>query len=247
MTPALEARNLSISFGGVEAVRSVDLRIAPGERRVVMGPNGAGKTTLFHLLGGQLVPTAGDILLGDENVTALPPWRRARRGLSRTFQISRVFLPLTVWDNLLIAVSGIAGFGAHAFRRAGADASAANRIDALLERWSLGDRRNTVVSELSYGSQRLLEIALAFAPSPRVVMLDEPTAGLSAGEREMVAGRLKALPRDVTLLLTDHDMDVVFEVADRIMVLDRGRAIADGTAAEIRVNRDVADVYLGQI
>ena len=247
MTLALEARNLSISFGGVEAVRSVDLRIARGERRVIMGPNGAGKTTLFNLLGGQLQPTAGQVLLGDEDITALPPWRRARRGLSRTFQISRVFLPLTVWENLLIAVSGISGFGSHTFRKAGSDKPAARRIDELLERWSLGEHRATPVQALSYGVQRLLEIALAFAASPQVVMLDEPTAGLSTGERAMVASRLKSLPRDVTLLLTDHDVDVVFEVSDRIMVLDRGRAIADGTPTEIRADPDVLDVYLGNI
>ncbi|HKS64261.1 MAG TPA: ABC transporter ATP-binding protein [Xanthobacteraceae bacterium] len=247
MTLALEARNLSISFGGVEAVRNVDLRVTRGERRVIMGPNGAGKTTLFNLLGGQLRPTAGQVLVGDQDITALPPWRRARRGLSRTFQISRVFLPLTVWENLLIAVSGISGFGPRAFRKAGADKPAARRIDELLERWSLGEHRATPVQALSYGVQRLLEIALAFAASPQVVMLDEPTAGLSTGERAMVASRLKSLPRDVTLLLTDHDMDVVFEVSDRIMVLDRGRAIADGTPAEIRANPDVLDVYLGNI
>jgi branched-chain amino acid transport system ATP-binding protein len=247
MTLALEARNLSISFGGVEAVRSVDLRVARGERRVVMGPNGAGKTTLFNLRGGQLRPTVGQVFVANEDISALPPWRRARRGLSRTFQISRVFLPLTVWENLLIAVSGIAGFGPFAFRRAGSDAASARRVGELLERWGLGDHRATPVQELSYGAQRLLEIALAFAPSPQVVMLDEPTAGLPAGERTMVASRLKSLPRDVTLLLTDHDMDVVFEVSDRILVLDRGRAIADGTPEEIRANREVLDVYLGNI
>jgi branched-chain amino acid transport system ATP-binding protein len=247
MTVALEARNLSISFGGVEAMRNVDLRVAAGERRVVIGPNGAGKTTLFNLLGGQLRPTTGYVFIGDENVTQLAPWRRARQGLSRTFQISRVFLPLTVWENLLIAVSGIRGFGHASFRKAGTDLPSARRIDELLERWELGPHRTTLVQELSYGAQRLLEIALAFAPSPLVVMLDEPTAGLSAGERAMVTNRLKSLPRDVTLLLTDHDMDVVFEVSDRITVLDRGRAIAEGTPAEIRANRDVLDVYLGNI
>jgi branched-chain amino acid transport system ATP-binding protein len=247
MTFALEARNLSISFGGVDAVRGVDLCVAPGERRVVMGPNGAGKTTLFNLLGGQLRPTEGEILLGGSAVTALPPWRRARQGLSRTFQISRVFLPLTVWENLLIAVSGIAGIGVSCLRSARADKASARRIDALLEAWELGAHRATPVQELSYGTQRLLEIALAFGPSPQVVMLDEPTAGLSIGERAMVTSRLKSLVRDVTLLMTDHDMDVVFEVGDHITVLDRGRKIADGTAAEIRANPDVLDVYLGNV
>jgi branched-chain amino acid transport system ATP-binding protein len=177
----------------------------------------------------------------------MPPWLRARRGLSRTFQISRVFLPLTVRENLLIAVSGIAGFGPGAFLKAGADETYAHRIDELIERWGLGEHRAMPVQELSYGAQRLLEIALAFAPSPQVVMLDEPTAGLSVGERAMVTSRLKSLPRDVTLVLTDHDMDVVFEVSDRILVLDRGRAIADGTPDEVRANRDVLDVYLGNI
>lgn len=247
MSAALEACALSISFGGVDAVQNVDLRVAPGERRVIMGPNGAGKTTLFNLLGGQLRPTAGRVLLADQDVTALPPWSRARRGLSRTFQISRVFLPLTVWENLLVAASGIAGLRLPALRKAGADRTSARRIDALLEHWMLGEHRATPVQELSYGTQRLLEIALAFAPAPQVVMLDEPTAGLSAGERTLVTGRLQSLPRDVTLLLTDHDMDVVFQVGDRITVLDRGRAIADGTPEQIRADRNVLDVYLGSI
>jgi branched-chain amino acid transport system ATP-binding protein len=247
MTPALEVSALSISFGGVDAVQNVDLRVAPGERRVIMGPNGAGKTTLFNLLGGQLRATAGRILLAGEDVTDLAPWRRARGGLSRTFQISRVFLPLTVWENVLIATSGIAGFGLSALRKAGTDKSCTHRIDELLEHWELTQHRATPVQELSYGTQRLLEIALAFAPSPKVVMLDEPTAGLSRGEREMVTSRLAALPRDVTLLLTDHDMDVVFQISDRIMVLDRGRAIAEGTPDEIRADRNVLDVYLGSI
>jgi len=247
MTPTLEARDLSISFGGVEAVRAVDLVVAAGERRVVMGPNGAGKTTLFNLLGGQLRPSAGRIHVGGTDVTDLPPWKRARQGLSRTFQISRVFLPLTVWENLLIAVSGIAGLRLDTLRRAGVKTSAANRIDELLEAWDLHAHSTTAVQELSYGTQRVLEIALAFAPSPQIVMLDEPTAGLSAGERAMVTSRLKSLPRDVTLLMTDHDMDVVFEIGDRITVLDRGRKIADGTAEEVRANPEVLDVYLGSI
>jgi branched-chain amino acid transport system ATP-binding protein len=247
MTLALEARAVSISFGGVHAVQSVDLRVVPGERRVIMGPNGAGKTTFFNLIGGQLQPTAGQVLLGGADVTGLPPWRRARLGLSRTFQISRVFLALTVWENLLIATSGIGGLGAGSFRRAGSDKSIAHRIDDLLDRWALAEHRGTPVQQLSYGTQRLLEIALAFATAPLVVMLDEPTAGLSGGERAMVTSRLRSLPRDVTLLLTDHDMDVVFQIGDRITVLDRGTAIADGTPDEIRSDRTVHDVYLGSI
>jgi branched-chain amino acid transport system ATP-binding protein len=247
MRLALEARGVSISFGGVHAVRSVDLRVAPGERRVIMGPNGAGKTTFFNLIGGQLRPTAGQVLLRGQDVTALPPWRRARDGLSRTFQISRIFLPLTVWENLLIAVSGIEVFGPRSFRRAGSDRDASRGVDGLLDEWALAEHRATPVERLSYGTQRLLEIALAFATRPRVVMLDEPTAGLSRGERAMVADRLQALPRDVTLILTDHDMDVVFQVGDKITVLDRGRVIADGTTEEVRGDRTVRDVYLGSI
>jgi branched-chain amino acid transport system ATP-binding protein len=247
MTAALEARAVSISFGGVHAVQNVDLSVAPGERRVIMGPNGAGKTTLFNLIGGQLLPGAGQVLLSGDDITALAPWQRARRGLSRTFQISRVFLALTVWENVLIAASGIGGLGRRSFKRAGADRETGRRIDALLDHWALAEYRVTPVDALSYGTQRLLEIALAFATVPRVVMLDEPTAGLSGGERAMVTGRLRALSRDVTLILTDHDMEVVFQVGDEITVLDRGAVIADGSPDAIRQNPSVHDVYLGSI
>jgi branched-chain amino acid transport system ATP-binding protein len=247
MMAALETRAVSISFGGVRAVQEVNLSVAPGERRVIMGPNGAGKTTFFNLIGGQLSPNSGEVLLSGTDVTAFPPWQRARRGLSRTFQISRIFLALTVWENVLIAASGVAGLGPRGFRRAGADREIGRRIDALLDHWTLAEHRSTPADALSYGTQRLLEIALAFATQPRVVMLDEPTAGLSGGERAMVTGRLQALSRDVTLILTDHDMDVVFQVGDAITVLDRGTVIADGPREVIRNNRIVHDVYLGSI
>ncbi len=247
MTLALETRGISISFGGVQAVQAVDVRVTQGERRVIMGPNGAGKTTLFNLIGGQLRPTAGQVLLADTDVSVMPAWRRARLGLSRTFQISRVFLPLTVWENLFLAVSGVRGLGFKAFALAGWERDTARRIDALLDRWALAEHRTTNVDQLSHGTQRLLEIALAFATQPRIVMLDEPTAGLSGGERAMVTSRLKELDRDVTLILTDHDMDVVFQLGDQITVLDRGRVIADDNAAEVRRNSQVRDVYLGSI
>jgi branched-chain amino acid transport system ATP-binding protein len=247
MTLALETQAVSISFGGVQAVQRVDLRVANGERRVVMGPNGAGKTTFFNLIGGQILPSSGRILLGGEDITALPPWQRARRGLSRTFQISRIFLTLTVWENVFIAASGVGGLSPGSFARAGSDRATTRRIDALLDHWALSEHRSTPVDRLSYGTQRLLEIALAFAIQPRVVMFDEPTAGLSGGERAMVTSRLKALPRDITLMITDHDMDVVFQVGDEITVLDRGQAIADGSPSAIRKDRRVHDVYLGSI
>ena len=245
MTLALETRGISISFGGVQAVQSVDVRVSQGERRVIIGPNGAGKTTLFNLIGGQLRPTAGQVLLADADISTMPPWRRARLGLSRTFQISRVFLPLTVWENVFIAASGTRGLTPRAFALAGWERGTARRIDALLDRWALAEHRAANVEQLSHGTQRLLEIALAFATQPRIVMLDEPTAGLSSGERAMVTQRLKDLDRDVTLILTDHDMDVVFQIGDQITVLDRGRVIADGTATQVRNNSQVRDVYLG--
>ena len=245
MNAALETQAISVAFGGVRAVQAVNVAVRHGERRVVIGPNGSGKSTFFNLIGGQLRPTAGRIILYGRDITGDPPWRRARLGLARTFQMSRVFQGLTVKENLIIATAGIAGFGVRSFAAFGSNRQAARRADALLDYWGLAAHKSTRVHALSYGVQRLLDIALAFAVDPRVVILDEPTAGLSAGERELMTARLNGLPRGVTLLLTDHDMDVVFRVCDEITVLDRGQAIAQGSPEAIRRDTAVRDIYLG--
>jgi branched-chain amino acid transport system ATP-binding protein len=235
-----------MSFGGVQAVRGVSLRVAEGERRVIIGPNGAGKTTLFNLMAGQLRPTGGQVLMFGTDVTRQRPYQRARAGLARTFQISRLLKTMTVGENALIAAHGRRGFSLRAFCRLDADPDLVRRVEALLEEWGLAAEQHEPVQNISHGNQRLLEIVLALATQPRLVMLDEPTAGLSGGERDLVTSRLGRLPRDVTVILTDHDMDVVFEIADRIVVLDQGQVIADGLPAEIRGDPRVQQIYFGE-
>jgi branched-chain amino acid transport system ATP-binding protein len=243
---ALETIGVAISFGGVRAVRGITLTVLPGERRVIIGPNGAGKTTLFNLIAGQLRPSEGRVLFFGEDLTAEPPFRRTRRGLVRTFQISRLFRTLTVWENALIAAQGAGGLSLGSFRTPGTERDVTERIQVLLTDWKLIDQCSALVQNISHGNQRLLEIVLALATQPRLIMLDEPTAGLSGGEREMVVTGLRGLPRDITVILTDHDMDVVFGIADRITVLNQGEAIADGTPAEIERNAHVHEIYFGE-
>ena len=245
MKAALTIDGLEVSFGGVHAVRGVSLTVAEGERRVIIGPNGAGKTTLFNLIGGQIRPTAGRVALFDTEITALSPWRRARRGLSRTFQISRLFRNLSVWENLMLAESGPMGLAPSSFLRGGSTATRRQQLADLLEFWGLGAVAREPAESIAHGYQRLLEIAVAFATKPRVVLLDEPTAGLSGGDREMVVQRLGAIGRDVTVVLIDHDMDVVFSLADRIAVLNYGEILADGDPATVRNDPRVQDIYLG--
>jgi branched-chain amino acid transport system ATP-binding protein len=245
MSTALAIDNLEISFGGVHAVRGVTLSVGAGERRVIIGPNGAGKTTLFNLIGGQIRPTGGRVGLFGTDITAMSPWRRARRGLSRTFQISRLFRNLSVWDNIMLADGGATGLAPASFLRGAAAAARRAELADLLELWGLGAVGDEPAHSIAHGHQRLLEIAIAFATRPRVVLLDEPTAGLSGGDREMVVQRLAAIGRDVTVVLIDHDMDVVFGLADRITVLNYGQVLADGAPAAVRSDPRVQDIYLG--
>ncbi|MGE0733529.1 MAG: ABC transporter ATP-binding protein [Alphaproteobacteria bacterium] len=245
-TAAINTEAISISFGGVHAVRTVSMSVPPGQRRVIIGPNGAGKTTFFNLIGGQLRPTEGGVAMFGTDITGMPPWRRARQGLSRTFQISRLFRSLSVWDNAMLAAAGVRGLEASSFRRDDADRETVARMIELLDFWGLADSRHEAVQHIAHGHQRLLEIALAFAGRPKVVMLDEPTAGLSGGDRETVTKRLAGLPRDVTILLVDHDMDVVFSLADRITVLNYGEVIADDVPDVIRRDPRVHDIYFGK-
>jgi branched-chain amino acid transport system ATP-binding protein len=246
MTPALETQGIAISFAGVQALRRVSLRVAPGERQVIIGPNGAGKSTLFNLIAGQLRPTAGRVLLFGEDANRYSPHQRARRGLARTFQISRLFKTLTVAENAWLAANGPRPLSSRSFRPPRSDDALAPHVDRLLADWGLAEQRDRAVQNISHGNQRLVEIVLALAMRPRLILLDEPTAGLSGAERDMVIMRLRQLPRDITIVLTDHDMDVVFDIADRIMVLNYGETVAEGSPAEIRSNPRVQDIYLGE-
>jgi branched-chain amino acid transport system ATP-binding protein len=243
--PALTVERLVKSFGGLTAVNGVDLGIEPGERRALIGPNGAGKTTLFNLISGTLPPSSGRILLFGADVTGLPPHARARLGLARTFQITTLFRNLTVLENVLLAVQALDPVKRVFYRRRRAYTRLLGRAQALLEHWRLEPQADVVVRELSYGEQRQLEIIMAVAGEPKLLLLDEPTAGLSPAETTTVTGIIKALGRDLAMLVIEHDMDVAFELADRITVLHQGGVLTEGDGASIRRNPQVNEIYLG--
>jgi branched-chain amino acid transport system ATP-binding protein len=244
--PILRLRRIGRRFGGVVAVSGVDLDVLPGERRAVLGPNGAGKTTLFNLVSGEFPPTSGTVELFGRDVTAAPARKRAKLGLTRTFQTSRLFLGLSVEDNLYLAVLGVQGGHLRPVRRAGKDGAMRERARELAERVGLKDQLGTLVASLSHGEQRQLEVAMARAGEPKLMMLDEPAAGLSRGERVLLTELLVSLERDVTLILIEHDMDVALTVAERVTMMHDGRVIVEGTPAEIRANELVHDLYLGR-
>ncbi|PYN65908.1 MAG: ABC transporter ATP-binding protein [Candidatus Rokuibacteriota bacterium] len=245
MINALAVEGLSHNFGGLQALSDVSLHAAAGERLVIVGPNGAGKTTLFNIVTGLISPNRGRITLFDRDVTRLQPFRRARLGLGRTFQITTLFPKLTVLDNVLLAVQGADGARFTLHRPATAYPHLVRAAEQLLDEWSLGDRRDVPTRHLSYGEQRQLELILALAARPRVLLLDEPTAGLSPAETAAVAAMVQRFPRDVTLLLIEHDMDVALALAERVVVLHHGRVLAEGTQAEIRKDPRVTEIYLG--
>jgi branched-chain amino acid transport system ATP-binding protein len=241
----LEARGVSRSFGGVQAVRNVSLRVAPGERRLVIGPNGAGKSVFFSLLGGQYAATAGQILLGGHDVTALSPQRRARMGLARTFQLNSLFLDLTVRENVQLAVQAATGTR-WSVRTHGRGSLLHERTDELLAQWRLESRAQQPVHLLSYGERRRLEVILALAGEPRVLLLDEPTAGLTPEESIEMIDVVLALPAEVAIVMIEHDMAIANRFAGRITVLAMGEVVADGPPDEVRQNPLVRQSYLGE-
>jgi len=249
MTALLETRGLGRAFGALQAVSNVSFAVAPGELRAVIGPNGAGKTTLFHLISGLLAPTAGRVTLRGEDVTALSAPVRCRRGISRTFQINSIFPNLTALENVRMAVQ-LKGQGS--FRMLGGQSLLAEteaRARESLAALGLTVRANELAGTLPHGDQRLLEIAMAVAQQPDVLLLDEPTQGLSAEDTAATVDVIRRIARErqLTILLVEHDMDVVFGLADRITVLHFGQLIADGTPDEVRANPDVQKAYLGGV
>jgi branched-chain amino acid transport system ATP-binding protein len=241
----LEVQRLAKNFGGLAALRDVCLSLKPGERRALIGPNGAGKTTLFNLISGVLAPSAGTVRLFGRDVTGLPVHRRALLGLGRTYQVNNLFQDLTVFDNLLLGVQAAAPARFAMHRPARSYRPLVARAEGLLRAWDLWDAREVPARELSYGAQRQVEIVLALARGPRLLLLDEPTAGLSPGERVSVAAMIRRLDRAIALLLIEHDMDVAFEVAETITVLHEGEVLAEGTAAGIKADPRVREIYLG--
>jgi len=246
MPIVLETVALDRHFGGIIATNQVSLRVEKGARHALIGPNGAGKTTLINLLTGVLRPTAGRILLDGRDITALEPHRRVRLGIARTFQINQLFADLTPLETLGLAVSERLGFGSDWWRLVGSKAGVVDEIVALLERFGLADVMDERTAVLPYGKQRLLEIAVAFACKPRVLLLDEPAAGVPEAERHEILATIEALPKDVTVLLIEHDMDIVFSFADRISVLVNGELFVEGAPDDVARDPRVKAVYLGE-
>jgi len=242
---ALVAAGVSKSFGGVQAVRSVDLAVYVGERRALIGPNGAGKTTLFNVIAGELMADVGRIEIFDIDITKRTVQERARLGLGRTYQISQLFLNLTVEENLFLAGVASAGVEFTLFRRWHNYPKEREWAHRVAEDFGLADYLRRQVSELSHGLQRQLEVGMAMAMRPKLIMLDEPAAGLSPSERLTLTSLIKSLPADITLILIEHDMEVVLDIAERISVLHRGSLIAEDTPAGIKSNQEVQKVYLG--
>jgi len=240
--------SLSKSFGGVHAVRSADLTVAVGERRALIGPNGAGKTTLFNIITGELAVDAGRIEIFGIDITNKTVRERAKLGLGRTYQISQLFLNLTVEESLFLAAAAAdRGMEFHFLSPWRNRAKVVQWAHHSAERVNLAPYLSKRVSELSHGLQRQLEVGMAIAMRPRLIMLDEPAAGLSPSERLVLTSLIKGLSREVTVILIEHDMEVVLDIADRITVLQHGSVIAEGIPAEIRTNQKVQDVYLGTI
>jgi branched-chain amino acid transport system ATP-binding protein len=242
----LSLERLVRTFGGLTAVHDVSLRVGAGERRAIIGPNGAGKTTLFNLISGELPVSAGTIRLDGRDVTRLPVHARANLGLGRTFQRNNLFFNLSVLENVRLAVRHEQRIADRIFAPASRFGGVSAAAIELLEQVGLADRRDDPAGALAYGQQRVLEIALALALRPRILLLDEPTAGMSPGETAEIARLIAGLPRDLTLLIIEHDMDVIFSIADSITVLHYGQVVADGTPDEITRSAQVQEIYLGQ-
>jgi branched-chain amino acid transport system ATP-binding protein len=241
----LSCEGLVKRFGGITATNDVTLRLRRGARHALIGPNGAGKTTLINLLTGVLEPTAGRITLDGQDITGLAPHLRVRRGMVRTFQINQLFNSMTPLETLALVVSQQRGLGTRWWRSLGSDAGVAERAGELLAQFHLAEVADQKTEYLAYGKRRLLEIAIALACEPRVLLLDEPVAGVPAGEREELLQTVAALPADVSVLLIEHDMDLVFSFADRMTVLVNGTVLTEGTPDQIAADPEVKAVYLG--
>lgn len=241
----LEVADLTKTFGGLMALNKISLAVETGERHAIIGPNGAGKSTLFNVITGELAPTAGKVYFDGREMTKLPVYERANLGLGHTFQRNNLFMGLTVFENVRLAIQHRQRVNRHWFRRVETFAEVREQTEAVLTRVGLMPQRSQVAGELAYGQQRALEIALALALAPTILLLDEPTAGMSPGETAEMVQLIGDLPRSLTMMIVEHDMDVIFSLADRITVLHYGQIIRSGTPDEVRADAKVQEIYLG--
>jgi branched-chain amino acid transport system ATP-binding protein len=246
MTALLETRGLGISFGALAAARNINFRLEEGARHALIGPNGAGKTTFINLLTGVLPPSAGTVMLKGRDITQLEQAARVKLGIARTFQINRLFRGLSVLENVYISIAERIGAAPTMLKPAGKRRDVIDEAMSLLDRLRLTDDAHHTISELPYGRQRLVELAIALGLKPEVLLLDEPAAGVPSAESHIILDAVDALPKSIGVLIIDHDMDLVFRFAKRITVLVRGAVFAEGTPREIGANADVRAVYLGQ-
>jgi branched-chain amino acid transport system ATP-binding protein len=243
--PCLKLEHVSRHFGGLKAVDDVTLTVLPGERHALIGPNGAGKTTLFNVISGELSASAGRITLFGEDVTRLAPHQRAARGMARTFQVIKLFANLTVIENVLLACEALDRRKLVSYRAVSSYPDLTGRAEGLLEQFGLSGRSHDYARNLSYGDQRKLEVALSMAGRPRLLLLDEPMAGLSAGESQSMHAILEKIDRSIAVLLIEHDMDIAFAFAERVTVLHQGRVLTGGLCHEVSADPAVQQIYLG--
>jgi branched-chain amino acid transport system ATP-binding protein len=242
---ALVVEKLSKSFGGLQALNEVSFSVTQGERMAIIGPNGAGKTTLFQLISGMLTPSKGSICAFGRDITRFSPNRRAAMGIGRTFQITQLFMNLTVLENVVLALEALHKVKFNLIRPLSSCKGLLAQAEEFLKSWGMLERRNSLVRNLSYGEQRQLEIILTLSQKRAILLLDEPTCGLSQEEARGFVSMIRDLPRTITILIIDHDIDVTFEIAEKVMVLHFGTVLAYGSGEEVKMNRRVQEIYMG--
>lgn len=244
--PLLELKSVGIHFGALKAVDQATLHLAAGERVAILGPNGAGKTTLFNAISGMTPATCGQVILDGRDITKSSPEARAQLGIARTFQITNLFFGLSVEDNLLLATRGLGSTKFSMWRTDRAQGIEKEIVDSALEKCQLQNKRKLLVKEISYGEQRQLELAMSLTSSPRVLLLDEPAAGLSPAERVIMADVIRSLPKSLSLILIEHDIDLALGLVDRVICMYQGTVLVEGKPDEIRNNPQVQEIYLGK-